>query len=607
MDNQSKIIWRRLWSYLRPDQKYLWGAILCAIGAGAVDLKVVSLLRPFLDTTTDSVHKQSVSTADLQTLYWVSFSLVGLYAIRAAFNYAETVWFAESGQRLALRLRNDIYRHLQGLSLTFFNQQRTGALMSTINNDVPLLQGILAGLKDVASAPFVVIGGVWLIFHISWKLSLAVLLVVPLMVWTIGSLTRLIRSLTTHTQDKLADVNTLMEETLSGVRVIQSFGAEEQEVRRFASENREAKDRSMAAIRQGAKIKPMTDLIGAVAIALALWIAGHEVITHAMTMGQLAAFIYLLNKIATGVSSLGNVKVLSEQMLAGGGRILRNVLDVHSEIQDVPGAAELATVDGRVEFEGVAFSYNPETPVLRDVSFTMNPGEVVAVVGLSGAGKSTLADLIPRFYDPQAGAVRVDGHDVREVTLSSLRRHIGIVPQETILFGGTIRDNIAYGNPLATDEMVEAAARAANAHGFITEPGVLPHGYQTLVGERGKQLSGGQRQRIAIARALLKDPRILILDEATSSLDAESEKVVQEALDTLMRGRTTLVIAHRLSTIRNAHKILVMQAGEIVETGSHDTLMRRPDGLYRHLYERFHEKTPERKPMDWAEPALAAS
>ncbi len=607
MDNQSKQIWQRLWSYLRLDQKYLWGAIICAVGAGAVDLQVVSLLRPFLDTTTDSVHKQAVSPADLQTLYLVSFSLVGLYAIRAAFNYAETVWFAESGQRLALRLRNDVYRHLQGLSLSFFNQQRTGALMSTINNDVPLLQGILAGLKDVASAPFVVIGGVWLIFHISWKLSLAVLLVVPLMVWTIGSLTRLIRSLTTHTQDKLADVNTLMEETLSGVRVIQSFGAEDQEVRRFGSENREAKDRSMAAIRQGAKIKPITDLIGAVAIALALWIAGHEVITHAMTMGQLAAFIYLLNKIATGVSSLGNVKVLWEQMLAGGGRIMRNVLDVQSEIQDAPGAAELTTVDGRVEFDHVAFSYNPETPVLRDVSFTMNPGEVVAVVGLSGAGKSTLADLIPRFYDPQAGTVRVDGHDVREVTLASLRRHIGIVPQETILFGGTIRDNIAYGNPLATDEMVEAAARAANAHGFITEPGVLPHGYQTRVGERGKQLSGGQRQRIAIARALLKDPRILILDEATSSVDAETEKVVQEALDILMQGRTTLVIAHRLSTIRNAHKILVMQAGEIVETGSHDTLMRRPDGLYRHLYERFHEKTPEREPRDWAEPALAAS
>jgi len=607
MDNQSKQIWQRLWSYLRPDKKYLYGATLCAIGASAVDLSVAFLLGKFLDAIKDSAVHSGVSTGNLHLLSLVSIGLIGLYAVRAAFNYAETIWFAEAGQRLGLRLRDDIYRHLQGLSLSFFNRQRTGALMSTINNDVPLLQGILAGLKDVASAPFIVIGGGIYLFILNWQLSLAVILVVPLMVWTISGLTRIIRRMTTHTQDKLADVNTLMEETLSGVRVIQSFGAEEQEVRRFSAENREAKDRAMAATRQGGKIKPVTDMIGAGAIALALWVAGHEVITHAMTFAQLAKFIYLVTKIASGVSALGNVKVLWEQMLAGGGRIMRNVLDVQSEIQDAPGATELTSVDGRVEFENVAFSYNPETPVLRDVSFTMNPGEVVAVVGLSGAGKSTLADLIPRFYDPQGGTVRVDGHDVREVTLASLRKHIGIVPQDTILFGGTIRDNIAYGNPLATDEMVQAAARAANAHGFITEPGVLAHGYQTLVGERGKQLSGGQRQRIAIARALLKDPRILILDEATSSLDAESEKVVQEALDTLMRGRTTLVIAHRLSTIRNAHKILVMQAGEIVETGSHDTLMRRPDGLYRHLYERFHEKTPDREPRDWAEPALAAS
>ncbi len=243
-----------------------------------------------------------------------------------------------------------------------------------------------------------------------------------------------------------------------------------------------------------------------------------------------------------------------------------------------------------MEFRHVAFAYNPDTPVLRDISFTMTPGEVVAVVGLSGAGKSTLADLIPRFYDPQAGEIFVDGHDIRQVTLTSLRRQIGIVPQENVLFGGTIRDNISYGNPQATQAMIEAAARAANAHIFISDPAVMPDGYGTLVGERGKQLSGGQRQRIAIARALLKDPRILILDEATSSLDAESEKVVQEALETLMHGRTTLVIAHRLSTIQNAHKILVMQAGEIVESGTHNELMRLPDGLYRHLYDRFHEK-----------------
>ena len=587
--NNSRDVWQRLWSYLKPDQRYLWGALAAAQGAAVIDLAVAWVLKPFLDTTAGSVGR-AVSPAEVAHLYQVSVSLVVLYAVRAVFNYADTVWFAEAGQRLGVRLRDAVYRHLQGLSLSFFHGQRTGALMSTINNDVPLLQGVLAGLKDVASAPLIVIGGLISIFAIDWKLSLVALVIVPLMALTIGRITRLIRSMTTHTQDKLADVNTIMEETLSGIRIIQSFSAEPQEIRRFSAENLEAKDRAMSVIRQGAKIKPMTDLLGAMGIALALWIAGHEVITHALNFGQLGAFIYLLNKIATGVSSLGGVKIIWEQIQAGAGRIFDKVLDVQSEIEDAPNAETLHEVGGKVEFDHVAFSYNSETPVLRDISFTMNPGEVVAVVGSSGAGKSTLADLIPRFYDPQSGSIRVDGHDIREVTLSSLRRQIGIVPQETVLFGGTIRDNIAYGNPLATDAMIEAASRAANAHSFISDPSVMPLGYNTVVGERGKSLSGGQRQRVAIARALLKDPRILILDEATSSLDAESEKIVQEALETLMRGRTTLVIAHRLSTIRNAHKILVMQAGEIVESGTHDALMRLPDGHYRHLYERFHEK-----------------
>ena len=598
-------IWNRLWAFIRPDRRYLFGALACAVGVSAMSLLVSGLLGAFIHASTGGTdapggkHNRLFGliglairhTGGLKTqLNVISLSIVVLYAVRGLFYYGQTVFFAEAGQRLGLSLRNDIYRHLQGLSLSFFNRQRTGALMSTINNDVPLLQSSVSGLKDLAPAPVTILVGVVAIFQISVPLSCVALLAVPAMVYSIGRLTRLVRSITGRTQDKLADVNTLMEETFSGIRVIQSFGAEQYASDRFRQENGLAKDLAMRVLRQSAKLKPVTDVIGAAGIALALWFAGKLIITRELTLEELGEFIFLLNQIAVGVTNLGGAKVTWEQMQAGSSRIFQNVLDVESEIQDAPGAVDLHEVAGLVEFDHVAFSYNADTPVLRDISFTMNPGEVVAVVGLSGAGKSTISDLIPRFYDPQSGAVRVDGHDVRQVTTASLRRQIAIVPQETVLFGGTIRDNIAYGNPLATDEMVEAAARAANAHGFITDPSVMPDGYKTVVGQRGVLVSGGQRQRIAIARALLKDPRILILDEATSSLDAESEKVVQEALETLMRGRTTLVIAHRLSTIQNAHKILVMEAGRIIESGTHNELMRRTDGLYRHLYERFHEK-----------------
>ncbi len=592
--SKPREIWDRLWSFIHPDRRYLFGALACAVGVAGMSLLVADLLDAFVKASTGGADKR-VDQHDLHQLNLICLAIVGIYIVRGLFYYGQTVLFAEAGQRLGLSLRNAVYRHLQGLSLSFFNRQRTGALMSTINNDVPLLQGSVSGLKDIAPAPFVIVAGLWIIFHISVPLSLTALIVVPAMVYSINRLARLVRSITGRTQDKLADVNTLMEETLSGIRIIQSFGSERVVVERFRSESQAAKDLSMIVVRQAAKLKPITDVMGAAGIALALWFAGRLIISgqggaQALTLSELVKFIYVINQIAVGVSNLGGAKVTWEQIQAGGSRIFQNVLDVRSEIGDAPGAVALESSEGRIEFQSVAFSYVPDTPVLRDVSFTMMPGEVVAVVGLSGAGKSTLADLIPRFYDPQAGRILVDGHDLRGVTLASLRAQIGIVPQETVLFGGTIRDNIAYGRPDATQAMIEAAARAANAHGFITDPAVLPGGYDTLVGERGKQLSGGQRQRVAIARALLKDPRLLILDEATSSLDAASEKIVQEALETLMRGRTTLVIAHRLSTIQNAHKILVMEAGRIVESGTHDALMRLPGGLYRHLYERFHEK-----------------
>lgn len=578
--SRSRQIWSRLWGYVLLDRRYLLLALLCAAGVSVTDLLFIRVVQRVLDAMVS--REQTYLTLFI-------LAIVGIYALRWPLTFGQTYLFAEAGQRLGLRLRNAIYAHLQGLSLSFFNRQRTGALMSTVNNDVPILQGTVASLKDVASAPLTILGCLVFIVHTSWQLSLAAVLIMPMMVYAINRLTRLIRQITSRTQDKLSDVNTILEETLSGIRVIHSFSAEQHEIERFRRENQHAKDLYMSGVRQQAQLKPVIDLIGAAGVAATLWLGGRLIVSHDLTVGQLGLFVAALNKIATGINGLGSVKVTYEQVQAAGARILENVLDVQSDVQEAPEALALPSVQGRVEFRQVDFAYNAETPVLRHLSFTMQPGEVVAVVGPSGAGKSTVADLIPRFYDPQAGEVRIDGHDLRTVTLDSLRHHIGIVPQETVLFGGTIRENIAYGNPNASQEDIEAAARAANAHDFITNPAILPDGYGTLVGERGKQLSGGQRQRISIARALLKNPRILILDEATSSLDAESEKVVQNALETLMQGRTTLIIAHRLSTIEKAHKILVLQEGRIVESGTHADLLRL-GGLYAQLYRRSRQE-----------------
>lgn len=576
----------------QEDRRYLWIALVCSIGVAVTSLSVGWAGKHLLD---------AMNAKDFRELNIWSLVILLSYSIRWPFTYGQTVMFNESSQLLGLRLKAQIYGHLQKLSLGFFNKQRTGALMSTLSNDVPLLQAVIAGLKDTAPGPFLVVLGLCYIFYLSPVLSLVAIAIFPIMGSTINQLNRRIKRITVETQDKVSDVNTMMEETLSGIRVIQSFSAENQEQIRFERETNSAKKLFMRSIGYQAKLKPTIDVIGAAGVALALWVGGYLVL-HAdpilhrhLTMGGLAAFVATLNQIAVGISSLGNARTGWEQAQGAGHRIIENVLSIDSDIKDRPNAVELVDVEGKIEFKNVTFSYKADTPVLREVDFTMNPGEVVAVVGASGAGKSTLSDLIPRFYDPNDGVVLLDGHDLRGVTLKSLRKHIGIVPQTTMLFGGTVRDNIVYGDPSATDEMVERAARAANAHEFISDPRMLPDGYDTIVGERGTRLSGGQRQRIAIARALLKNPRILILDEATSSLDAKSEILVQEALDDLMQGRTTLVIAHRLSTIINAHKILVMQDGRIVEHGTHADLIEKAGGIYAQLYEtqfRWEESTP---------------
>jgi subfamily B ATP-binding cassette protein MsbA len=495
---------------------------------------------------------------------------VAVFVGKAIFGYGQQYLMANVAQRLALRVRNEIYAHLQRLSLAFFERRQTGQLMASITSDVPVLQhSLTTGIVEGVTAPIIIVGGTTYLFIKNWQLALVSLTCLPLMAACIVTAGRRMRRYSGQVQSALSDISSVAEETLVGVRIVKSFAMEEHEIARFGLQSLAALRSIMRSVRVRAALSVLVEMLGTLGVLIVIWVAGHLALGGQMTSAKLAGFLVILNQIGVAARNLGNVHLNFQQVNAAATRIF-DLLDVEPEVRERPGAIELPRLEGHVAFEDVSFHYTDGPSVLQGVSFELLSGEVGAIVGATGAGKSTIANLIPRFYDVQGGAVRIDGIDVRDATLISLRRQIGIVPQETMLFSGTIRENIAYGRLQATAEEIETAARAAYAHDFIQR---LPHGYNTVVGERGQKLSGGQRQRIAIARAVLKDPRILILDEATSSLDMRSEKLVQEALEKLMVSRTTLIIAHRLSTVRNADKILVVEGGRIVEQGTYDDLL----------------------------------
>lgn len=566
-------LYLRLLKYIRPYMHRLMMAILCTVMASACNLYLPWIIK-------DVVDKVLVQK-DTFMLYVIAISIVVIFIIRGLFFYGQSYLMSWVGQKVVIDIRGEIFRKLQRLSLAFYDKNKTGTIMSYVTNDVAALQtAMVEKAVELVTEGLVLIGSIVAMLWLDWKLTLFTFCTFPVVLWFMDYFGKKIRKNGGEIQECTAELTSVLQETVSSARVIKSFVREDYEIDRFDNQNKENFYANMKNIKLNALLTPTVEFVAAVGVTVVMWYGGRSVIDGDITAGALVAFLVYAVNIANPIKRLTKVAASIQKALAAGDRVF-GILDLPEAIKEIPNAKVLPPVNGKVEFDNVKFSYNPQEEVLGGLSFTVNPGEVIAIVGPSGAGKSTIASLLPRFYDVTGGDIRIDGYSIKDVTLDSLRGQVGIVPQETMLFNGSVYDNILYGRLDATPDEVKAAAKAANADEFISQ---LPQGYATMLGDRGVNISGGQRQRISIARAILKNPRILILDEATSALDTESERVVQDALDRLMIGRTSFVIAHRLSTIKNADKILVLEHGTLVEAGTHDELIAK-NGLYAHLYQ----------------------
>jgi len=562
---------RRLGSFLRPYWLHLAGGLGCALIVALAQLFVPR----YLGNTIDAI----IRTRNLQLLNLTAAVILAAFLVRSVFLYGQLYLIFYIGHRVIADLRNAIFSQIQRWSLDRFARWHSGELIARAIQDTQLIQtNLLSGLVDFVGVSLTLLGILLMIFWLQWQLALVTVLVIPLFFGTARLFGREIHKISARAQQRIADLTTLLREAVAGARIIRAFTQEARETVRFAAENERTFRENLRISKLVATEAPVVSLLTTIGLVLVLWKGGQYVTRGVMTAGELVAFLTYVGIAVEPVLHLTRLYSGMRQAAASVERIVE-VLTTRETVMEAPDALDLPPIQGHVAFRNVSFAYNGQQEVLTDITFEVRPGERVAIIGPSGAGKSTLINLIPRFYDPTRGLVEIDGYDLRRVKIQSLRRQIGIVPQEVVLFSGTIRENIAYGRPGATMEEVEAAARAANAHAFIAG---LPAGYDTVVGEGGLQLSGGERQRIAIARAILNNPRILILDEATSALDSESERLIQEALERLMEGRTTFIVAHRMSTVRHAHRILVLMDGRLVEEGSHEDLLRR-EGVYQRL------------------------